>query len=255
MSSSTQSMGDRLKAYEPKDALMQKSWVVARLDGRAFSKFTADMNKPFDSFFTDAMIATAQYLLKKYHAVVAYTQSDEITLVFDYTESVQGEMLFAGREQKIASVLAGSASAKFTQCLMTLLPHKIPDGLDAEVPEMDCRVYCVPSVEEAANTILWRQQDCLRNSIQMLGRAHFSHNELMGVSSPEIARKLWDEKQVLWDDVDAKFRYGTTLYYKEEVEILMDGLASCTRRKQQQIQEYFPGADGHKKLVMLLTDS
>ena len=93
MSSSTQSMGDRLKAYEPKDALMQKSWVVARLDGRAFSKFTADMNKPFDSFFTDAMVATAKYLQKKYHAVVAYTQSDEITLIW-YNTNEKSEVYF-----------------------------------------------------------------------------------------------------------------------------------------------------------------
>ena len=104
MSSKTQSLGDRMKAYEPQDKLMQRSWVVARLDGRAFSKFTADMNKPFDSFFTDAMVATAKYLQRKYNAQFAYTQSDEITLVFDYTECGQGEMMFRGREQKIPSV-------------------------------------------------------------------------------------------------------------------------------------------------------
>lgn len=246
MSSSTQSMGDRLKAYEPQSKLMQRSWVVARLDGRAFSKFTADMNKPFDSFFTDAMIATTKLLNNKYHCTCAFTQSDEITLVFDYTEFAQGDMLFAGRKQKIASVLAGTASAKFIQSLMTLLPYKVKMDLDADVPEFDCRVYCVPSIEEVANTILWRQQDGIRNSIQMLARSKFSHNELQGVDSLQM-RKMLVDVETPWEAVDGKFRFGTFFGRKATEE--------SDRKMSYNMNAEFDPMNKFAAIVKAITDS
>lgn len=247
MSSSTQSMGDRLKAYEPQSKLMQRSWVVARLDGRAFSKFTADLNKPFDSFFTDAMIATTKLLYKKYHCHAAYTQSDEITLVFNYTELSQGDMIFAGRKQKIASVLAGTASAKFIQSLMTLLPYKVRMELDADVPEFDCRVYCVPTLEEVANTVLWRQQDGVRNSIQMQARSVFSHKELNAVNSLKM-REMLTVVGAPWEKIDKKFRFGTMFYrmYWDPTLNGPDVYHEC------QMSEQYSGADGFRKLKDVL---
>lgn len=54
------------------------------------------------------MTETTQDLLKEFIAVAAYTQSDEITLVFS---SVNTELkqtpIYGGRIQKIASLTAG----------------------------------------------------------------------------------------------------------------------------------------------------
>ena len=214
MSSSTQSMGDRLKAYEPKDALMQKSWVVARLDGRAFSKFTADMNKPFDSFFTDAMVATAKYLQKKYHAVVAYTQSDEITLVIPQINP-RSEMWFGGNIQKIVSVSASMATAKFNQAFAEFFPQK------KELAMFDSRVFQLPDYE-VINCLIWRQQDATRNSIQMLGRNHFSHKDLMNKSTSEIQDMLMEKYEINWNDLDVHFKRGS-MYHKIVLPMLDEG--------------------------------
>lgn len=60
------------------------------------------------------MTGTAADLVTSFNAVCAYTQSDEITLVFAPvdTEAKQTAM-FSGRVQKISTLLAGYASARF----------------------------------------------------------------------------------------------------------------------------------------------
>ncbi len=87
--------------------------VVARLDGRAFTRFTRDvyaMDKPFDVRFRDAMIATAEHLMAcGFKVAYAYTQSDEISLLLDHTEQS-----FGRKDRKLNSVLAGEASARFS---------------------------------------------------------------------------------------------------------------------------------------------
>jgi tRNA(His) guanylyltransferase len=55
---------------------------VIRLDGVAFSTFTKGLPRPFDFRLTDAMVSTTVDLLTKFNATMAYTQSDEISLVF-----------------------------------------------------------------------------------------------------------------------------------------------------------------------------
>jgi tRNA(His) 5'-end guanylyltransferase len=55
---------------------------VIRLDGVAFSTFTKGLPRPFDYHLTEAMVSTTVDLLTKFNATMAYTQSDEISLVF-----------------------------------------------------------------------------------------------------------------------------------------------------------------------------
>ena len=106
----TDPLGDRLKAIEMQEAgrkMMPDIPVVARLDGRAFHTFTRGMRRPFDIEMQRVMYLTAAALVEEFHPAVGYTQSDEITLVWDKP------VLFDGRYQKLTSVLAGYASATF----------------------------------------------------------------------------------------------------------------------------------------------
>lgn len=49
----------------------------------------------------------------------------------------------------------------------------------------DARVFNVPK-DEVCNNLLWRQNDATRNSIQMVGRAYFSHKQLDKKSTSDI---------------------------------------------------------------------
>ena len=88
MGNKRDSLGDRMKRYEnvPKVSLVRRMPVIIRLDGKAFHTFTRGFVKPFDSVLMQTMNDTMKYLCENIQGcVMAYTQSDEISLVLiDY---------------------------------------------------------------------------------------------------------------------------------------------------------------------------
>ena len=53
--------------------------------------------------------------------------------------------------------------------------------------------------EVVTNYFNWRQQDAIRNSIQMVGQAHFSQTELNGKCNQEIIEMLIQQKDIDWN--------------------------------------------------------
>jgi tRNA(His) guanylyltransferase len=62
-------------------------FMVARLDGRGFTRLTKEVCRfeaPFDERFRDLMVETASGLMNcGFRVIYAYTESDEISLLFD----------------------------------------------------------------------------------------------------------------------------------------------------------------------------
>jgi tRNA(His) 5'-end guanylyltransferase len=198
-------LGDRMKAYEAAGdtRLDATSPIYARLDGRSFSRFTRGMERPFDPAMTEAMIATAAGLVEHTHAAIGYTQSDEISLVW-LAASAESQVFFDGRVQKLASVLAGLGTALFTQAIMRgPLAERA-----ATLPHFDCRVVGLPSREEAANMLLWRQLDARKNAVSTAARAHFSHKALHGKNRRQMLEMLALEG-VDFEAFPSAFKRGT----------------------------------------------
>ena len=199
-------MGDRMKAYEMAEAgrrAMKGIPLVARLDGRGFSKYTSGLQRPYDSRMSQCMTDTMIYLVEKFHCVVGYTQSDEITLLWDVQSFEDADYDFNGRFQKFTSVLAGTASAFFARRADILIPEK-----QNMLPVFDCRVWQVPSREEAANAFKWREMDATKNAISMAAHAYFSHKSLQNMSGAEKQEKLFAEKGINFNDYPAFFKRG-----------------------------------------------
>lgn len=58
------------------------SFLVVRVDGRSFSRFTErKVEKPFDARFHNWMRATAEALFVGFDGIYAYTESDEISVL------------------------------------------------------------------------------------------------------------------------------------------------------------------------------
>eukprot|EP00965_Chrysotila_dentata_P243764 6205605-Pleurochrysis_carterae.AAC.1 len=94
------------------DAVVDSSKIgVLRLDGCCFHTFSVGFRKPFDARISDSMVATAANLMQRLQASAAYTESDEISLFFPQLR----ELPYNGRVQKLASVAAGYASARFNK--------------------------------------------------------------------------------------------------------------------------------------------
>ena len=70
--------GDRMKLYEQAEAgrrLMPLLPALARLDGKAFHKFTHSMRRPYDERLSRLMVDTTKYLVQAANACMGYTQS------------------------------------------------------------------------------------------------------------------------------------------------------------------------------------
>lgn len=199
-------LGDRMKGYEEATnaRLNVLLPIYARIDGRSFSRFTRGMARPFDDGMSAAMIATAIGLVEKTHARIAYTQSDEISLVF-LGSTKTSDILFNGRILKLASVLASLATALFTARVMTdnaLAPYR------GRLPHFDCRVCQLPSKSEAANMFIWRYKDARKNAISMAAQAAFSHKGLHGKRSGDMLAML-AARGVDFEEYPDFFKHGT----------------------------------------------
>lgn len=198
-------LGDRMKLYERSETarrLLPLVPAVARIDGRSFSTLTSVLPRPFDPRLSRLMIDTVRFLVEQTSATVGYTQSDEISLLW-FSDSIKREIFFDGRLQKMTSTLAALASVYFVRHL----PAAVPELADA-LPVFDCRVWNVPTREEAANVFLWREQDAAKNSVSMAARAHYPHGALHEKSSREMQAMLL-EKNINWNDYPAFFKRGT----------------------------------------------
>lgn len=200
-------LGDRMKMYEGVEAqrrLMPLLPVIARLDGRGFHAFTRDMLRPYEPRLTHVMRLLTTLLVRECNARLGYTQSDEITLVM-YTDDPESQTYFDGRIQKITSSLAAFASVHFG-----LLLRKVDmEYKAAECPTFDCRVWNVPSLEEAANCVMWREWDATKNSISMAAQSKFSHATLQGKNGKEMQEMLFQEHGINWSEYPVAFKRGS----------------------------------------------
>lgn len=187
--------------------------VVARLDGRSFSTFTLGLVRPYDAVFSQCMQDTAAYLMETMQAVLAYRQSDEITLVWP-NQTPEQAIMFDGRVMKLATTLAATASVKFNQLLMTRLPRYA-----AKLPTFDARVFQYPSLELAAENLLWRETDAMRNSVTNLAHVQFGHSRMHGVSVREKLRLL-DDSGHPWSAMPEVYQRGVYLRREKVLRLL-----------------------------------
>lgn len=212
-----------MKQYETSFdfTLPLSSPVILRLDGHTFSRFTAHFCRPFDQRIHDAMVSTCSDLLKYFpQATVAYTQSDEITLVFP-----TGVQSFNERIQKLSSLAASYCSVRFNAHLAAFLaanpePKVKPTAYDKlGTAHFDARFFAVPSVEEALNCLLWRcRGDAMRNSINGFARTLYSDKQLHKKTTREVREMMENDKGVVFEDAVPKWAIEGSLMKREEFE-------------------------------------
>lgn len=215
-------LGKEMKRYEQVETNRRANIaqpLMARLDGRSFHSFTQGLNRPYDEQLSRLMIDTTKYLVSETNALLGYTQSDEISLVWNYpvkTGGQQHQYLFDGRFQKLTSVLAATATGYFVHHLEKYLPSK-----RLEIPVFDCRVWQVPDLKEACRTFQWREKDAVKNSITMAALAFFSHKKLDGVNS-KTKREWLIEQGAPWEAMPRFFKQGTYVKHVKSLKELSE---------------------------------
>ena len=232
------SLGDRMKTfYEniPKTHLTRRQPVIIRIDGKAFHTFTRGFERPFDNILIESMQETMKYLCENIQGCkMGYCQSDEISLLITDYENINTAAWFDYQVQKMCSIAASMATLAFNRVFSKVFykwgNENLPDwdvgGTNKPVDEkliklcniyesasekgamFDARCFSIPK-EEVCNYFLWRQNDCVRNSIQMVAQANFSHKQLQNKSCDELQEMLWQEKNINWNDFEIVKKRGS----------------------------------------------
>lgn len=223
-------LGDRMKNnYEDitRIKLPRRTFTIIRLDGRSFSKFCKRFKKPFDDDFVRMMNETAKYLCENIQGCkIGFVQSDEISLVLTDFDELSTTPWFDGTIQKIASISASFASTKFLQLLYDYQFSKLENPIlyidqirkiimSQKLLEFDSRCYTIGERAEVLNTLLWRQQDCSRNSISMVAQSLYSHKELERKNNSEKQELIFQKGQN-WDKYPVGVKRGRVIVRGED---------------------------------------
>ena len=188
----------------------QDKIIIARFDGRSFTKLTketCDFKKPFDEGFRDLMVGTVMHLMKNcgFSIVRGYTESDEISLLLA-PDSTQ----FNRKVRKLNSILAGEASAFFS--------------LQIGIPAcFDCRIIPLPDQERVDDYFSWRQEDANRNALNSWcywtlredGYNTADAQSLIKGKSIEAKKQLLKQYEIDFDSLPQWQRKGVNITWTE----------------------------------------
>ena len=202
----------RMRAFESvlDPIVMPGVFMVARLDGRNFTRLTKELHPfeaPFDLRFHEYMLKTADYLMSDCGVKVAYgfTQSDEISLLFGTEDGGFGRKL-----RKLLSILSGEASAHFSILLGT-------------TAAFDCRISQLPSVVLIVDYFRWRAEDAHRNALnahcywllRRQGRNVGEATESLRGLSTSAKNELLFRGGINFNELPSWQKRGSGLYWEE----------------------------------------
>jgi len=184
-------IGNRMKEkYEKVTAycLPRRIPVIIRIDGRAFHTITRKrFGKAWSMEFVEQMIQMAKTVMEDMQGCeFCYSQSDEVSFLLTDYETIRTGSWFDYDLRKLISISASMASAVFS-------------AMYGKPVCFDSRAFSIPQ-DEVVNYFIWRQFDCLRNSIQFSGREYFSHKQLQNKSCNQIQEMLFKNKNINFND-------------------------------------------------------
>lgn len=209
-------LGSKCKSYESAGMKVYdtNSYIMVRVDGRAFHTLTRKLEWPYDTGFANCMFEATIALVEEFNAMIGYTQSDEITIVIA-PQPING-LPFGGRATKIETIAASIASVAFNHAMIKYLPRKFEEGAR---PVFDARSWSLVTLELVKENIEWRKHDATRNSISNLFCSKFGRGAGAsdGLSSLDKLHKL-NESSVDWSKMPEHFKHGV---YFARVEMLV----------------------------------
>ena len=219
--------------------LLPNTPIIVMLDGKNFSTLIKNnFRKPFDDDFINMMNKTAQFLCNNVQGVkFAYTQSDEISLLITDYDTPETDTLFGGRICKIQSILASLATSEFNRWFTLnkwykycVSENKFSDDARINISEVDdfitnmklaqfdCKVWPVPTENDAFAWFLYRQLDCIKNSKQQTAQTYLPHKELVGHNADEQIQMVFNRKGINWNTFIPDYKFGRFVYKVETTE-------------------------------------
>lgn len=208
---------DRIASYQETSdfKLLPRVPIVITINGRAFSKGTELLDKPYCPKFAECMFSTTLKLCTEIEgALFGYQHNDEIVIIARNDQSPETLPWYDNKIQKICSVTASIATHHFSRCATAI-------DLNMTEPVFTAQAFTVPTLAEAVNTLIYKQQSNFYTSVQfacfyeMLARKYDKHiikDMMNGLSIDEKIGLLHSECGVSFNSYPTPFRRGTACY-------------------------------------------
>ncbi len=225
------------------------AWIVLRLDGHGFTCFTATgFEKPIDLHFQDMMRKTARALLEKLHGIYAYTESDEISILFR-----QDWNLFDREVEKIVSLSAGIASATFTLAC-------------GQIVHFDSRIWMGANKDQVVDYFRWRQEDASRCALNgwchwtllKEGKTPAEAMEILKSKPLSFKQELLLQRNINFDDLPLWQRRGTGLYWEQYEKTGFDPIRNIevrAIRRRLRVDEELPTKEAYGSFIRNILDA
>uniref|UniRef100_A0A0B6ZC82 tRNA(His) guanylyltransferase n=2 Tax=Arion vulgaris TaxID=1028688 RepID=A0A0B6ZC82_9EUPU len=230
---STQKMAkskfEYVKQFESDDPCLNNCWIVVRIDGKTFHKFTDVHNyeKPNDDRGLSLMTRAAQSVLGSFNDIVlAYGQSDEYSFVFHKSCKVYNR-----RASKIMTNVVSLFASSFTMYwpqFFNTQELKYP-------PAFDARVVLYPTDDNLKDYLSWRQADCHINNLY--NTCFWKLVQEKGLTPGQAGDKLKgtfasDKNELLFSEFNTNYNNLPELYRKGTVIIAHKAEESPNSKEQ-----------------------
>ncbi|XP_051505295.1 probable tRNA(His) guanylyltransferase isoform X1 [Myxocyprinus asiaticus] len=208
-----------VRNFELDDTCLRNCYIVVRLDGRNFHKFSDQHQfiKPNDNRALGLMSRSARSVMEELDDItIAYGQSDEFSFVFKRSTN-----WFKRRTSKLMTHVTSQFSSSFVFYWKEYFgeqPLLYP-------PSFDGRVVLYPSNHNLRDYLSWRQADCHINNlyntafwtlVQKGGLTTTqAENRLNGTQAADKNEILFSEFNINYNNEPALHRKGTTLIWEK----------------------------------------
>jgi tRNA(His) guanylyltransferase len=226
-------------------------YMVARIDGRGFTKLTKETHPfeaPFDPRFKEYMVETVKHLMNcGFNVVYGYTESDEISLLFHLAETA-----FGRKHRKYNSILAGETSAKFSLQLGSLAAF-------------DCRICELPNRQLVVDYFRWRNEDAHRNSLnahcywQLRKDNHARQSATNTIAKMSTADKneLLFRYNINFNDLPSWQKRGIGIYWAEMEKAGINPITGeqvVVKRRQLYVNQELPIKDEYNRFIQKMIE-
>lgn len=212
------------KDFETEDKILQNCWLVVRIDGKNFHKFSDvhKFEKPNDLRGLNLMNHAACCVMKEFNEIIlSYGQSDEYSFVFHRSADVYNRR---------ASKILSNVNSLFTSSYVFNWSRWFEDEKLKYPPCFDARIVLYPTIENIKDYLSWRQADvhinnlyntCFWNLVLKKGLTNQEAEErLRGTLSADKNEILFSEFDINYNNQPPMYRKGTILVTKQ---IKIDG--------------------------------
>ena len=205
-----------VKSFENKNDLLKNTYIVIRIDGKGFTKFTDahGYKKPNEIKGIKVMALAGLSVMESFPEMfLGYGQSDEFSFAFK-----KNARLYNRRHEKILT----NVVSQFTSAFVYYWPKIFVNGPELKYPPcFDGRVVLYPSFENLKDYFSWRYVDCHINDLYNTtfwalvqeGKMNKdeAHKKLKGTLSNDKNEILFSQFNINYNNQPEVYKKGTLL--------------------------------------------